>query len=224
MKPYFELDGITIYHADCMDILPSIDPMDVDLLLTDPPYGIGYDPGEALTRAGTKWVGVVGHPPVVGDAAPFNPEALLTYKRIVLWGANNYADKLPPSQSWIVWNRDSGDSHTADAELAWTNLGGTVRSFDYLWNGVCRGSEIGNHWHPTQKPVALMRWILERWTKPGDLILDPYMGSGPIAQACFELGRRYVGIEIEESYCQITVERRFNQQTLFAQTNATDVI
>jgi site-specific DNA-methyltransferase (adenine-specific) len=106
-----------------------------------------------------------------------------------------------------VWDRKSGDSNTADAELAWTNLGGTVRLYAHLWNGVLRDTEIGYHVHPTQKPVALMAWIIQRWTKPGDVILDPYMGSGPVLRAAKDNGRKAIGIEIEESYCEIAVKR-----------------
>ena len=212
MNPVYDVDGITIYHADCADILPGIDPADVGLLLTDPPYGINVDT-DTLARTGTKaWPGK-RNAPIVGDTEPFNPSHLIRYGRMVLWGANNYAHLLPPSSSWIVWDRDSGNSNTADAELAWTNLGGTVRKFRHLWNGLCRDSEIGHHVHPTQKPVALMRWILDKWTEPGDLILDPYMGSGPIARACADLGRRYIGIEIVEEYVDAAINR-LGQTTL----------
>ena len=214
MVPYYDRDGITIYHADCRDVLPSIDPDSVDLLLTDPPYGIGYDT-DATERIGSgKWAwGGKRYAKVHGDDAPFAPAALLRFGRCVLWGANNYAARLPDSSSWLVWDRKFHASRSADAELAWTNLGGTVRVFAHLWDGYKRDSELGFHVHPTQKPVALMRWIIDRWTKPGDLVLDPYMGSGPIAQACHELGRRYIGIELVEDYCKVAVSR-LAQQTL----------
>ncbi len=208
MTPYYEQDGITIYHADCADILPTIDPTTVDLLLTDPPYGV-----QTVTDNSSRSRRSIGRqfPLILGDESPFHPGHLLGFSRCVLFGANNFAHHLPSSASWVVWNRLSGSSNTADAELAWSNLGGTVRMFTHLWNGVLRDSEIGWHVHPTQKPVALMTWILNKWTEPGDLILDPYMGSGPIAQACHELGRRYIGIEIEEKYCQIAVDRLAQQ-------------
>ncbi len=225
-KPYYDVDGITIYHARCEDVLPSIDPASVDLLLTDPPYGINLDTRfgtrtrNAKPRAHSKSIdrgGVparsIDHPRVYGDDKPFDPTPLLAYRRAVMFGANHFASRLPDSGSWIVWDRESGGSDTADAELAWTNLGGTVRTFRHLWNGVCRATEIGSHVHPTQKPVALMRWIVDKWTDPGDLVLDPYMGSGPVARACADLGRRYIGIEIVEDYCRVAVER-LAQQTL----------
>ena len=96
----------------------------------------------------------------------------------------------------------------SDAEVAWSNVLTGARVFHHMWLGIYRDSKLSSRgFHPTQKPVALMRWILERWTKPGDLILDPYMGSGPIAQACHEMGRRYIGVEIVEDYCRIAVDR-----------------
>ncbi len=207
LDPVYDVDGITIYHADCADVLPDIDPKSVDLLLTDPPYGIRVNTDYTSRGHRKKVASVNNWPSVHGDTDLFDPTPLLPFGRLVLWGANNYADKLSPSPSWIVWDRDSGGSDTADAELAWTNLGGTVRKFRHLWNGVCRDSEIGFHVHPTQKPVALMRWIVEKWTEPGDLILDPYMGSGPVARACADLGRRYIGIEIVEEYVDAAINR-----------------
>ena len=209
MVPYFDRDGITIYHADCRDVLPSIDPDSVDLLLTDPPYGINLD---------TDYSGLNGshrtYERVAGDNAPFDPAPLLTYGRCVLWGANHYASRLPDSSSWISWDKRGDQKPTmfADVELAWTNLGGPAIRYRHWW-GVNRASERGYHVHPTQKPVALMRWIVEKWTKPGDLVLDPYMGSGPVARACADLGRRYIGIELVEDYCKVAVSR-LAQQTL----------
>jgi len=196
-RPYFEHDGVTIYHADCRDVLPAVDPADVDL-----PSGKSTHVGkQRVAKANT-------YAPVAGDDAPFDPTHLLRYKRLVLWGGNHYADKLPASPSWLVWDRVSGTSDTADAELAWTNLGGTVRTFAYMWNGVCRAGEKETHgWHPTQKPVALMAWIIDRWTDPGDLILDPYMGSGPVAAAAYQLGRRYIGVELVKEYCDAALRR-----------------
>ena len=91
------------------------------------------------------------------------------------------------------------------AELAWTNLCSSVRKFSLQWGGEARNREP--HLHPTQKPVGLMRWILEMFTQPGDLVLDPYMGSGPVAQACKKTGRGYLGFEIEEQYCYAAVTR-----------------
>lgn len=201
--PYYDQDGITIYHTDCCDILPAIEPSTVNLVLTDPPYGMAYKPKRGADGS-KRW-----SEGVRGDRKPFDPTQILSYERVICFGANWYADKLPPSGGWIVWDKTPKGIKEgfmySHAELAWTNLMGRVQKFSLQWGGEARDHEP--HLHPTQKPVALMRWIIERWTEPGDLVLDPYMGSGPVAQACSELGRRYIGIELDEQYCEVAVKR-----------------
>ena len=218
MNPYYQDDFVTIYHADCREVLPTLEK--VDLVLTDPPYGIGVQtdyagsgrgkPSARSTHVGRKRLASANsYPPVIGDHEPFDPSHILAMGvPCVLWGANHYAHRLPPSGAWFVWDRVSGGSATADAELAWTNLAGTVRRFEYRWNGACRAGEKETHGlHPTQKPVALMSWVIQRTTEPGQTILDPYMGSGPIEVAAKDLGRKAIGIEIEERYCEIAARR-----------------
>jgi len=207
--PYYDRDGITIYHADCGEVLPGIDPASVDLLLTDPPYGINHDTDY------TRFASNKTYAPVANDLGPFDPSHLLVFPRVALFGGN-YFDL--PMAKWVVWvKRDIESvmgSPMSDAELVWHNCGGKpVSVFNWYWHGAYRKGEMGSHLHPTQKPVALMRWLVEKWTEPGDLILDPYMGSGPIAQAAQDLNRKYIGIEIEETYCQ-TATNRLAQQTL----------
>lgn len=211
MKPYYEADGITIFLGDCLEILPTLEPKTINLLLTDPPYGYQQSDQARSQRAADDRGQDSGLPMIQGDREPFDPSPLLRFPRVALFGANHFADKLPPSASWIVWDRRNGSTpdDNADAELIWTNLTGTIRAYRQTWRGFAReGSESGQkHLHPTQKPVALMVWLVERYTKLGDLVLDPYMGSGPIAQACHMTGRRYIGIEIEERYVEIAVKR-----------------
>jgi DNA modification methylase len=212
-EPFYSRDGITIFNADCRAILPNIAPETVDLVLTDPPYGIAMDTNNSdrwQGEGGRHWSNRHDHKVVQGDDVQFDPAQLLRFDRLVLWGGNYYASRLPDSGGWIVWDkRDEMQvkSTLSEAELAWTNLANGVRVYRHKWFGLVRDSEIGKHVHPTQKPVALMRWILDRWSKPGDLILDPYAGSGPIARACLDLGRRYIGIEIEQAYVEIAVKR-----------------
>lgn len=209
VRPYLQRDGITIYHGDCRSVLPVIG-VDPDLVLTDPPYGMGYKPlrgGDGSKRF------ILG---VEGDSEPFDPAHLIAYRRSVLWGANWYANRLPPSGGWLVWDktpRGAKDGFAAShAELAWSNCCSSTRKFSMQWGGEAHGNEP--HYHPTQKPVALMRWIIVQFTAPGDLVLDPYMGSGPVAIACHEEGRRYVGIEINRGYCDIAAGR-LSQGLLF---------
>ena len=209
----YDADGITIYRGDCADVLPGLDPADVGLLLTDPPYGI-----DLQTDYGNGWhENGLTYAPIAGDDRPFDPAPLLRYPRVFLFGANHYHSALPPGGSWFVWDKVTRNGiarRAADGELAWTNAGGhPVVIYRHMWSGAYRASERRTFLHPTQKPVSLMRWIVDRWTEPGDLVVDPYMGSGPVAQACADLGRRYVGVELVDDYVAAAVAR-LDQQTL----------
>jgi site-specific DNA-methyltransferase (adenine-specific) len=221
MIPYYDQGGITIYHGDCRALTLAEKPA---LVLADPPYGAKERTARASNGRGWR-VGGSGkdwpskdHAPVAGDDEPFNPAHLLALQvPSILWGANYYADKLPPSRCWLVWDKRDGTASddNADCELAWTNFNAPARLMPHLWRGVCRASEVGDLvLHPTQKPVALMRWCLQRAKlAPNALVYDPYMGSGPIAQACKELGYRYIGVELVEQYCDIAA-RRLQQEVM----------
>jgi hypothetical protein len=209
VTPYYDEDGITIYHGDCREILRSLDPESVALVLTDPPYGIGLDtdyssiPGKS--PKGYHHNGGRTYDVVIEDDRPFDPALLLPFGRLILWGANHYATRLPEGGQWIVWRKRGASELMAAAELAWHNCGG--RPVDYFETTRNESRQVDGHLHPAQKPTSLMRWLLGKWSEPDDLILDPYMGSGPVLEACRDLGRRYIGIEIEERYCEIAVQR-----------------
>ncbi len=213
MKPYYEHAGITIYHGDCREIMygkggwRTLSKIEADVLLTDPPYGIRYSPSQNSSKAwGNKtFVGVCV---VSGDGERFDPSLFLKFKSVVLFGANHFADKLPPSPSWFVWDKRDGmtSNDFADCELIWTNLNDNARVFRHQWNGALRASERGeSRVHPTQKPTELLRWIIGKC--PNGVILDPFMGSGTTLRAAKDLGRRAIGIEIEERYCEIAAQR-----------------
>ena len=202
MKPYYQHNGITIYHGDCRDVLPHVS---ADVLVTDPPYGIAYRTPPSPNRPKSNWT-------LQGDGTPFDPAHLLTWPRLVLFGANHYADKLPSSPGWIVWDKRYGmpSNDQSDAELAWSNVLGSVRTVRCLWNGG--GSLLAENGparaiHPTQKPIRLMRAVIAMVSQAGETILDPYMGTGTTLRAAKDLGRRAIGIEIEERYCEIAAKR-----------------
>ena len=210
MKPYFERDGIAIYHGDCREILPGLA---FDVVVTDPPYGINH-PTDYYSRGRGSLARSKDYPPVSGDTDPFDPAWLLELGRpTILWGANYYSDRLPPSSGWLAWDKmRPHDLDQATAELAWSNVVKGARVFRYLWNGMIRaGSDILEH--PTQKPVDLMRWCLSLKWVPSGIVADPYMGSGTTLRAAMDLGRRAIGIEIEERYCEIAA-RRLDQLVL----------
>jgi DNA modification methylase len=211
MKPYYERDGITIYHGDCREVLPTIETASVDLVLTDPPYGIALDTDYA---SGKLRNGAV-HIAVYGDDEPFDPTPLLRFRRLILWGANCYANLLPQSTKWIAWDkvlRNDLNLRIGEHELAWTNCVGRSRMFRHLWSGGYRASEQHTALHPCQKPVALMQWCIQLVPEV-QTVLDPYMGSGPVLRAAKTLGRSAIGIEIEERYCEIAA-RRLQQDVL----------
>lgn len=178
--------------------------------MTDPPYGINHKSGG--NNAG-KWHKVRHHGHrIIGDAVPFDPSHLLALNvPCVMWGANFFADKLPGS-GWLVWDKRRGiegmEFNRSDSELAWISGKKTVVTFRHLWHGICRDSEVGKHLHPTQKPVALMKWCLDQLKVPeGATVLDPYCGSGPVGIACVQTGRNFIGIEIDPGYCDIARKR-----------------
>ncbi len=204
MKPYYDHAGITIYHGDCREILPSLPP--VDLVLTDPPYGISH-PTDYAKRGRSDLARCNDYAPVHDDDKPFDPTPFLAIgKAHCFWGGNYYT--LPPVNGWLVWDKERPhELDQATAELAWTDFVKGVRVFRYLWNGMMRAGEHGENYHPTQKPVDLMRWVLNlKWTPPG-LVFDPFMGSGTTLRAAKDLGRKAIGIEIEERYCEIAAKR-----------------
>ena len=207
VQPYYhdERAGITIYHGNAREIVPCLS--GVDAVVTDPPYGIRYSPSQNSGKAwGAKTF--VGSTVVAGDGEAFDPTFLLRFPRLVLFGANHYADKLPPSSQWIVWDKRDGltSNDFADCELIYTNGSGVARLFSHRWSGALRDSEKGEpRVHPTQKPLVLMRWIIE--PLEAQTVLDPFMGSGTTLRAAKDLGRRGIGIEIEERYCEIAAKR-----------------
>jgi len=189
----------TLYLGDCGEIIPGLGM--VDLVLTDPPYGIGEANGKNKSRgkiAVSKDYGVSDW-----DNAPA-PAWLIELIRAkssnqIIFGGNYYA--LPPSSCWLVWDKDNGECDFADCELAWTSLKKAVRRLKFRWAGMLQENMGAKEprVHPTQKPVPVMRWALEH---AGDVetVCDPFMGSGTTGVACVELGKKFIGIERDPAY------------------------
>jgi DNA modification methylase len=179
----------------------------VDLVLTDPPYGISH-PTDYRSRGRGGIAACKDYLPVAGDREPFDPIPWIGQPAI-LFGGNYYADKLPTTSGWLVWDKERPDDlDQATCELAWTNCVKGVRRIRWRWNGCMRESKNEPLNHPTQKPVEVMKWCLSlRWTKEFKVILDPFLGSGTTLVACKQLGRKGIGIELEERYCEIAANR-----------------
>lgn len=192
----------TLYLGDCMDILPTLDK--VDAVITDPPYGINENSKKVASR------GKLAAPKDYGDfdwdkTPP--PDELIELIRTkgqnqAFFGGNYFT--LPPTSCWLVWDKmNSGDF--ADCELAWTNWPKAVRRLQWRWNGMIRqGNE--ERYHPTQKPVGVMKWVIELCPK-AETILDPFMGSGTTGVAAIQMGRKFIGIEREPKYFEIACKR-----------------
>lgn len=204
-------EGVELYLGDCLEILPTL--VRADALVSDPPYGIAFAHG-GNDRSGigggryaTKFAGVS----IVGDSAPFDPAPLLSLAdTVILWGGNHFANALPPSASWFVWDKRAASHHTndfADCEMAWTNRKGVARVFRHQWDGMMKASERGEpRCHPTQKPVELMRWCLQQ-VPDAKTIIDPYMGSGTTGVAAVRGGLKFIGIEIDPGYFEVACKR-----------------
>ena len=211
--PYYDSGGITIYHGDCRDILPHLPK--VDLVLTDPPYGMNWDTDHRRFKTGPNGDGPgrVSHQNntrIANDHQPFDPSPWMAFPKVITWGFHHYLDNLKPG-SVLVWLKrydDGFGSFLSDADLAWMKGGCGV----YCKRDLSLYGESTNRLHPTQKPVELMKWCIDV-AGEADTILDPFMGSGTTLVAAKDLGRRAIGIEIEEKYCEIAV-RRLAQEVL----------
>jgi site-specific DNA-methyltransferase (adenine-specific) len=198
----------TLHLGDCLTYMQGMAAGSVDAVITDPPYGIAH-PCNYHERGRGKLAACNDYPDVIGDAGPFDPSPFLSYPKVVLWGGNHFADRLPPSGGWLVWDKERPDDlDQSTCELAWTNCVKGVRRYRYLWNGMMRAGEHGENYHATQKPVALMRWVLSLpWLQGAATIFYPFMGSGTTGVACMQLGRHFIGCEIDPTYYAIAEKR-----------------
>ena len=196
--------------GDCLEILPTLGK--VDAVVTDPPYGIGEDGSKAKTRIGPKSFGAKYVRDYEGsrgwDDKPLDKhvaESISLAKHAIVFGGNYY--RLPPSSCWLVWDKKNPGTDFADCELAWTNLKKAVRKIEFLWSGGIRRERHIPRQHPTQKPVGVMEWCIGHLPSTTQTILDPFMGSGTTLVACAKLGRKGIGIEIDEGYFDIACKR-----------------
>ena len=198
-------DGVEIWLGDCREVLPLIGR--VDAVVTDPPYGVAYQKGASGRGRHSRR----NHSsPIIGDDAPFDPSMFL-HLPCIMWGANHYSSRLPHGR-WLAWNKlghmEPWDSFS-DVEFAWQNTRAADRIFSLLWKGIAQGEKDdgGLRKHPTQKPVSLMRWCIGHLHVASGTILDPFMGSGTTGVACIQLGRKFIGIELDPRYFDIARRR-----------------
>jgi len=221
----------TAYLMDCMDFMKLIPDKTFDLAIVDPPYGInngggqrgstGKRPNGQITNAKVK-----NYPKYAGQDKTTPPQEYFDQlKRVsknqIIFGANYMTTKINANSScWIVWDKDNGANDFADCELAYTSFTTATRLFKFRWAGMRQGDEKHREYriHPNQKPVALYKWILSTYAKPGDTILDTHLGSGSSRIAAHELGFNFTGIE-KDPYYFAEQEKRYKnfckQQNLF---------
>lgn len=208
IPPLYQDDLVTIYYADSLIAMPALRP---DVIVTDPPYGIG------AYSNGTMGGGVLAKQSKFDKTDWDNKRPDRVYfemmkhisRNQIIFGGNYFADILDPKMGWIVWDKDNGNNNFADCELAWTSFNKATRKVKFKWQGMLQENmkEKEHRVHPTQKPLRVMEWIIENYTEPADVILDPFMGSGTTLVAAKRLGRKAIGIEINEKYCQIAIKR-----------------
>jgi len=214
IKHWEEMKNCVI-QADCLEGMKLIPDNAIDLILTDPPYGTDFDyyskgrGGQGQQDYGqqdwNKWK----------PTKEYFDEMFRISKNQIIFGGNNFIDELYSTNCFIVWDKNN-TGNFGDCELAWTSFNTAIRKLKFTWNGMIQENmkDKDKRVHPTQKPVELMRWILENYSKPGDLICDPFMGSWTTARACKDLGRDFIGFELSEEYCKVG-EKRLQQEILF---------
>jgi site-specific DNA-methyltransferase (adenine-specific) len=217
-------DKIELYNCDNMELMSRYPDNYFDLAICDPPYGIGEDGAKNHSRA--KATRPKMYTAKNWDSSAPNKEYFIELKRVsknvIIWGANHFIENIPNSNtpSWVVWDKQNGENDFADCELAYTSFNTAVRKFGFRWAGMLQGDMKNkeNRIHPTQKPVALYKWLLDKYAKPNDKILDTHLGSMSIAIACHDYGFELVGAELDKEYYDKGIERvknHVNQLKMF---------
>ena len=214
---------IKLHNADCLEAMRLMDDDSFELAIVDPPYGIGMDGGKIGKNHFKKkdWDNTT-------PSLEYFTELFRVSKNQIIWGANHFTKYIPPSRGWVYWDKlTNKKGHMfgktfSSGELAYTSFDFILSHFEYKWQGNYVGypNEITTRSkrvedikiHPTQKPVALYEWLLEKYAKKGDRILDTHLGSGSIAIACHNLGYDLTGYELDKDYYAAACKRLENHQ------------
>jgi site-specific DNA-methyltransferase (adenine-specific) len=222
-KQEFLNGQITLYNGDCLEVMQEMKDGEVDLVLTDPPYGGGCNAGVGghfdkyeikATRTGGTWQekykSKIKHWDIAPEQEIFD-EIFRISKEQIIWGGNYFS--LPPTRCFLIWKKltISENFSMAMAEYAWTSFNKNAKLFEYA-------PQDSSRFHPTQKPVALMLWCLKNYSKDNDLIFDGFSGSGTTAIACIRMNRRFIGCELDNEYFDLSckrIEEELRQGNLF---------
>jgi len=210
---------IEVFNEDCLPAMKKMRDGEFDLAIIDPPYGIeitknALGKGGGVYRASRKYK--MGEWDSQAPTKEYFQELFRVSKNQIIWGANHFISKIPiDSPCWIFWDKENGPCSYAEGELAWTSFNRPTKRFRYRWRGFIKGKGEGlkeKKIHPTQKPIALYKFLLKNFAKKGEKILDTHMGSGNIAIACWDLGFDLVAFEIDKEYFEAAY-KRFKEHT-----------
>lgn len=221
-----------LYNMDCMDGMKQFPDGYFDLAIVDPVYGDVTGGGYTTSKydkqehhIGTGKANQLAYHRALWEqhktGSEYFKELFRVSKNQIIWGGNFFVESLPSSQGWIVWDKQHPDGLTfSDCELAFTSFNVGLRIFRYMWNGMLQGNmkQKEQKIHPTQKPIALYKWLLTKYAKEGDKILDTHVGSASSLIACHDLHFDFIGFELDETYYKAAKERmeqHFAQYTLF---------
>ena len=205
---------LTLHNGDCLKFMETLQPASISAIVTDPPYGIAINKSNRLSVSR-------GFGSETWDAER-NVEAVKMifdkfHLPIVIWGGNYYADVLPPMRGWLAWDKLNDGRDFGELELAWTNIDTVIRRYK-KFPVKMDGGKV----HPTQKPIEIMKWCIEKCSNVGDVIFDPFMGSGSTGVAALQMGREFIGCELSPEYFAVA-EKRIKQAalqpTLFTPSN-----
>ena len=198
-----KLGNITLYNADCMEIMKGFADKQFDICIVDPPYGIGACNMDMGNGKNKKWSNGKSWDDLAPTDDYFN-ELFRVSKNQIIWGGNYF--RLPIKRRWIFWDKGiDGDCSFADGELAWTSFDTVLRKANVRYKGFIGMDK--QRIHPTQKPVALYKWILDKYAKQGQTILDTHLGSGSSAIAAHDYGYEFTGIELDSEYYEAAKKR-----------------
>ena len=203
-----KLELNVIHNIDCLEFMRTLPDKCIDLVLTDPPYGIGADKGVGGFGSSKTDKHYEGNWDKFTPSREYFDEIIRIGKKVIIFGGNFFTDKLPVNGHWIVWDKKGDiafDNPFGDCELAYTNIKKkSVKKYKVIQQGFV--SEERDRWHPTQKPVHLLRKIIEDYSEDG-IIFDPFIGGGSTGVACRQMKRDFIGCEISPEYCKIAEDR-----------------